>query len=276
MTSDSAFKRAVRERMQSTGEKYTQARRAVAADPALGSQDPLRTALRPGRVVGIVSGGGGTNLALVIPYLIKFQDRGHWLTYLRSERTGLFEVPSPFDFVCARGLASYDEVGDLIAAEDPRAEALLMALPDDTATHGPLLAADWRQHLAEKAVGGRAPVVWIQDVQVGAPFAPRRRDEDSDEAIAEQLALLRDVAVESGAIVAVGHCMPYDWHDGWDVIVEGADDTFVIASDDTYDVDGATRGATIEHHSHDAPPANFRRTIDTSFSRWRRTVMHAS
>jgi hypothetical protein len=119
-------------------------------------------------------------------------------------------------------------------------------------------------------------VVWIQDIQVGAPFAPRRRDEDSDEAIAEQFTLLRDVAVGSGAIVAFGHCMPYDSRDGWDVIVKGADDTFVIASDDTYDVGGATRGATIEHHSHDAPPASFRRTIDTSFSRWRRTVMHAS
>ena len=90
MTSDSAFKRAVRERMNATGEKYTEARRAIAeVDAGRHSRDPVRAALRPGRVIGIVSGGGGTNLGLVMPYLIQLQDRGHHLTYLTSEREGL-------------------------------------------------------------------------------------------------------------------------------------------------------------------------------------------
>jgi len=282
--------------MKTKDEKYTQARRAITDPdhPAPGSEDPVGAALRPGRVVGIVSGGGMTNLALVISYLIGFQDRGHWLTYVRSERTGLFEVPSPFDFVCARGLAGYDQLGELIVAHDPQVEELLMALADDTTTHGPLLPSDWRQHLIEKTTAGRTPVVWVQDIQVGAPLALGRSD-DYD-GIPDQLSRLRDIAAETGAIIAVGHCMPHDWPDGWEMIVDGTDDTFVIASDlirtgvaAAADIDnsdagaevatvngGAGRGATISHHSHDAPPANFRRTIDTSFSRWRTTVMQGS
>ena len=275
MTSDSAFKRAVRERMQNTGEKYTQARRAIAADPALGSQDPVRAALQPGRVVGIVCGGGATNLGLVIPHLIALQDRGHHLTFT-SERKGLFEVPGPFDFVCARGLLSAEAMGELILADDdPEVGELVAALPSASVSPGPLPPGTWRTHLAAKATTARAPIVWVQDIQVGPPLALGRNDDIYD-AIAQQLAGLRDIATETGAIVAVGHCMPYDSPEGWDVIVDGADDTFVIDSDDARSAGGVARGATIEHHSHDAPPASFRRTIDTSFSDWRLTVIDGS
>jgi hypothetical protein len=283
MTVDKAFKRAVRKRMQHTGEKYTEARRAVAgatggsgaADPA----DPIAVALRPGRVVGIVCGGGFVNLSLVMPYLIAFEDRGHHLTYVISEREGLLEVPSPFDFICARGFARTEQIAETLAGTDEdtnELEALMLSLPNASSTHGPMPDAAWRRHLREKAQPGKAAVLWVEDVQVGPPLA--RGGEGGFDGIEAQLDGLRRLAVETESIITVGHCMPAHYPDGWEVIVNGVDETFVISSKDTLgdeefeeDSDGSAvdGGRLIEHHGRNMPSYRISCDIDTRFGDWR-------
>lgn len=268
MTTNRNFKRRVRDRMAQTGETYMQARSALlAAQGTPPREDPIAVALAPGLVTGVVCGGGLTSFALLMPYLLKLEDRGHHLTYVMSERAGILELPSPFDFICARSLAAIDEMADKLDAEDPAdVHDLISRLPDAGSTPGPMAAGTWREHLLENRSAGRPPVVWVQDVQVAPPLA--LGGDPGFDAIPAQLAGLRQLATETDAIIAVGHCMPYDSPDGWDLIVDGVDNTFVIETGDVPHNAGLL-SATIEHHSSGGPPDSFHRKIDASFDGWR-------
>ena len=268
MTTSRRLKRRVRDRMARTGETYMQARSVLLAEQGpRPREDPIAVALTPGLVTGVVCGSGMYSFALLMPYLLKLEDRGHHLTYVMSEREGILELPSPFDFICARSLAAIDEMADKLSAEDPAdVHDLIRRLPDASSIPGPMAAGTWREHLLEKRSSGRPPVVWVQDVQVGPPLA--LGGDSGFDGIAAQLAGLRELATETDAIIALGHCMPYDSPDGWDLIVDGVDNTFVIETDGA--PDGAGRlSATIEHHSSGGPPDPFQRKIDTSFDGWR-------
>jgi hypothetical protein len=286
MTTDKAFKRAVRERMLTDGVGYTEARRALLSERgesagAVGA-DPIAEALRPGRVVGFVCGGGFVNLALAMPYLVGFEDRGHHLTYVMSAREGLLEVPSPFDFICARGLETPSKVAEILhgaaVGRDPVKE-LLARLPDASSTHGPMADARWRDHLRERGCADRAPVVWVEDVQAGPPLL--RGGEGGFDGIEAQLTGLRQLAAATGTIMMVAHCMPGDYPEGWEVVVDGVDDTFVITTTHRLDgpdgaedwVPGAER--RIEHHSPAGPAYTFDRHIDTDFGGWRNLYVQA-
>lgn len=285
MTVDKAFKRAVRERMRQTGEKYTEARRALGGtDGGAGrpeSADPIAAGLRPGRLVAFVCGGGFVNFSLVMPYLIQFQDRGHHLTYVLSERDGILEIPSPFDFACARGITSTEHVAEILADEDAGEDAmnaLIAGVPNASLTDEPMHDLLWARHLREKTATGRAAVLWVNDVQVGPPLA--RAGEGGFDGIADQLVGLRRLAVETGAIIALGHCMPAHYRDGWDVIVNGVDETFVISShvddapEDHAEQPGDDGGRMrIEHHWKGGPAYSFPCEVDTGFGRWRSAYM---
>jgi len=86
VTENSAFKKAVRARMDETGEKYTEARRGLLAASAKTEDrvsqerpDPLPVTLDfPAETFTAVVGAGGvTNLGLVMPRLIDLARQGH-------------------------------------------------------------------------------------------------------------------------------------------------------------------------------------------------------
>jgi hypothetical protein len=144
-------------------------------------------------------------------------------------------------------------------------------LPEGSeAVYGRSTDSAWRERAIRCTTEAGPPVIWVQDIQTHPPLA--RAGEDEFEGIGEQLAGLRAIAQQTQAIIAVGHCMPVDFIDGYEVILHGVDDTFVIDEEVTSD-DRGLRRATVEHHTQDAPAEEFERQIDTQFAAWRSVHM---
>src|SRR4051812_18757769 len=100
MTHNKDLKSAVRARMRETGEKYTEARRAVLADRS-GLPDVLTEvskAVQPCRITAVLSGGGATNFGLALPAIGKFLESGQPLLHTTSGRDGVLALPNDFDF----------------------------------------------------------------------------------------------------------------------------------------------------------------------------------
>jgi hypothetical protein len=273
MTTDRAFKRAVRERMAQTGEKYTVARRALAGDDG-GSrrEDPITAALRPCRMTGFVSGGGMTTLGLVLPHLLRLEDEGHHLTiapHISGQRGHpMSELPSLLDQVTARGLATPQRMAEDLAGELTLLRQLAERMPGSSLLPGATRDSRLSNHLRENERDGRTAVIWVQDVQTDPPLT--RGGDGGFDGIEAQLDGLRRIARETGAIVVVGHCMPPEYEDGWEVLRAGADDTFVIADDTRLAAtDDHIDSAVIEHHAADQPAYRFEREIDLRFGTWR-------
>ena len=262
--------------MEATGEKYTLARRAVLnGDGSDGTwADPVRTALRPGTVTAVIAGGGMNNLGLVMPQLIALLDTGHQLMTVLSERRGLLNVPSPFDFVVARGVTDSAEVDRLLQQDDWDRLADLVSRGADgiTFVDGPVVPSVWREELEARRERDLMPVLWVQDIQVGPPCAIGRGDEF--EQIPRQIEELRFLARGTGAIVALGHCMILEDEEGWRPVVDAVDEAFVIDADLVSPEEPAEpRGATILHYRDGQSEGVFRRKLDTNFCRWRRVVL---
>ena len=268
MTDNRSFKKAVRERAARTGEKYTTARRALLADGHdNGSADPIEAALTPGSVIAFVCGGGMTNLALVMPTLVKLRGRGHKLMCMLSERHSM-ALPSAGDFAVVSGAATVNEVVDAYRSDaDDQVEAAIFAAAEGvTVVDGPTTFGEWVEQLQTRSSRGLAPVLWVQDIQVGGPFALGSRN-DVDE-ISDQLAGLHDLARETGAIIALGHCMSFDMRESWQMIVDGVDETFVV-DDEEQSVWGRDPTKLTLHHFRGRQKTLISRVVDHRFSSWR-------
>jgi hypothetical protein len=277
VTKDRALKKAARARMVASGEKYTEARRAMQGKDdrhetpraAIGEVD---APLRPGSVTAFVCGGGMTNLGAAMPSLVRLIEAGHPLSMVIGARQGLLGLPSEIDFAIARKLATVDEVVELIVSEDAAALERLVghAIPNILTVDAPMLTSSWRELLAGVGATERAAVLWVQDIQVGAPMAGGSGNEVDQ--IPWQIDCLRELARETGAIVALGHCMPDQIREGWSEVAEGADETFVITDKVTSDTDLSKPRVATLLHIRDSIERTFSATIDTSWGEWRREV----
>ena len=75
VTENSSVKKAVRRRKQETGENYTEARRAVLAERAQSGgttgSPSIGLKFEPETLAAVIGGGGMTNLALVMPWVVR-------------------------------------------------------------------------------------------------------------------------------------------------------------------------------------------------------------
>lgn len=280
MTDDRAMKKTVRARMAQTGEKYTEALRAVktpaAAEPSRPpSRRHLTDELRPESVTAVVSGSGATNLALILPDLIALRDAGHPVVIAAHERGGgVGELPSPLDFAYASGLATIEEVQRAVRSQDRDA---LMSI-DSRGTRGitflgrPLTTSEWREAL-DASGSGKEPVLWVPDIQVDAPLAdwPVGTTLSEFDQIPVQLSGLRDLARYTGAIIGVGHCSPADFEHGWRIVAEIADQTVIIDEEvnTSHGPRSDTRKANLRFVNRWGAEQNRSTTIDISFWDWR-------
>src|SRR4051794_26787481 len=176
MTHNKDLKSLIRERMRETGEKYTQARRAVLAQrgqPADVLSEVTR-AIQPGRVTALLSSGGGTNFGLAVPALCGLLKAGHPLLHTTGGREGLLALPNDFDFAIELGIATPDEVVDALAGDELDQELLAKMEPMMrliTTMNGPGTYSEIAEILSRRNTEGLPGVMWVQDFDDGGPFA---------------------------------------------------------------------------------------------------------
>lgn len=236
MTQNKDLKSAVRARVRETGEKYTEARRAVLADRS-GITDVLTEvsrAVQPGRITAILSGGGATNFGLALPAIGKFLQAGRPLLHTTGGRDGFLTLPNDFDFAIQLGIATEDEVVHALAADAldqdfmTRMEPLMRQI---TVLNGRAVYSELAARLSERSADGLAGLMWVQDFDDGGPLALGRSKLGYREELEEQMPWLRRLADETGAAIVLGHLDDdLDQRDWWP-IAQHADTTFVSAHD---------------------------------------------
>jgi hypothetical protein len=235
MTQNKDLKSAVRARMRETGEKYTNARRAVLAGRG-GTTDVLSEvskAVQPGRITAVLSGGGATNFGLALPTIGKFLEAGQPLLHTTAGRDGVLALPNDFDFAIQLGIATEDEVVAALAA-DGRDEGLMAKtepmMRQITVLEGRAVYSALAARLSERSAD-LAGVMWVQDFDDGGPFALGRPKLGYREELEEQMPWLRRLADETGVAIVLGHLDDdLDQRDWWP-IAQHADTTFVSAHD---------------------------------------------
>lgn len=279
MTQKRSVQQAARKRKDATGENYTTALRAILAERGEngGGRAPaavplISDALRPGTVTTVVSSGGATNLAVILGDLVALRDAGHPVFIAGHDSgRGLAGLPSPVDLMWATGTATIDRIRELISADDTDALVRL----HDRANAGvvylsrPLTSAEWEQQLAVSDED-RPAVVWVQDIQVDAPVAdwPTGRHLSEHDQVPVQLTALKDLARETGAIVAAGHCGSPDDESDWRMISGIASET-VLVSDKLRSDDNPQVPATVRRLDGGGGDRTEKVTLDMSFWEWR-------
>jgi hypothetical protein len=267
--------------MAVTGEKYTEAHRAVLQPPTHDSL--IDAALKPGRTTAVVAGGGLTNLALLMPRLVRLHQAGHPLFVVPLEpQFRPRELPGLFDFVTATGLATTADIEAMIRADErDRLVALLERVSENlTWIDVPQPCTRWREQLATASSRtGRAAVIFAQDVQADPPLSGARGpsgrgDLAAGRPVPAQAATLTRLARETGAIITFGHCMPFNYEEGWRHLTEIADHTIAIEIDelDLGQLD-RPRAATLHHHEDGHEIARVAATIDHRFRDWTRAYL---
>ncbi|HET7444521.1 MAG TPA: hypothetical protein VFJ57_07680 [Solirubrobacterales bacterium] len=275
MTDNKAQKRAIRQRMEETGEKYTTAQRAL-----LATEDrcpELPQLIKPGAVIAIVNGGGATNLAFAMPVLAHHLDSGGHLvvTQYGDDR---FAIPSAPDLVVARGIASVAEMTAWLEARDEGKlrHAFEAAVSGVKVFKGPTTP----EILADALKAEPNPLLYVQDVQTDPPLLrPAQADRrDEFELVPDNVRAIRQVIEQVRGAAIVGHCMPAYDIEGWEPISEVADHTLAIEHDYLrFDRDDDRRfDATIEVFDPAGPLDSYETTIDTSFLRWRHPLLPTS
>jgi hypothetical protein len=145
-------------------------------------------------------------------------------------------------------------------------EAISAAAEGITVIDPPTTIGEWVARLQAHSAEGATPVLWVQDIQVGAPFELSLRD-DVDE-IPDQLANLSELATETGAIVALGHCMSSDMRESWQTIVDGVDEAFIVDDEEHAVWDHDPTKLTL-HHFQGRRKTIVTRVVDHRFSSWR-------
>lgn len=225
MTRNSSLKKDVRARMAATGENYTTALRAITGGNDGGALSPVASALTQGTVTIAVCGGGMSNTALMLPEMLRLARAGHPLVIRPGQREGITELPSVVDLAVLAGTLPLDQAA-AVANDDL---AALLAAVEKTKVaaiylDGSMLRAELVSQIEQlQSDYGKPAMIWVQDVQVaGAVAIPGDAEPD------DQVAALLDVARQSGAIIAGGHCMPSEYEPGWEDVAAAASEAFVI------------------------------------------------
>jgi hypothetical protein len=274
MTENKLEKRAIRQRMEETGEKYTIARRAL-QDAADGpSAHELQRLLRPESVTAIVSGGGGANLALAMPVLAQHLDDGGHLV-VTQYRDDALALPNALDFVVTRGIATVAEVMTWLESddEDSLKRAIEAAVPGVQVSGGPTTPA----LLAKAMELGPKPLLYVQDVQTDPPLRqpnPGRELSEFD-LVPDNVRAIRDVIDKVGGRAIIGHCIPAEDIESWEPISKVSDYTLAIEHD--YIIAGEDETdevcATVEVFDSAGPLDSYEATLDSGFSRWRSALL---
>jgi hypothetical protein len=292
VTENSSVKKAARRRMEETDEKYTEALRVVLAEreqsggatatPSVGLK------LEPETLTAVIGGGGMTNLALVMPWVIRSADEGRRVVVAANEgKLDPWGTASPFDFLIAGRRVSREEFTRLWTSEDEADRERLLGLVDSgfpsvSFASGPLASSTWISAL-NSSESEKPSILLVPDLQVDRAVS----DWPSQEASAEvsdfdllptQATGLRMIARQAKAIVIACHCASTGDEEGWGLLEQIADES-VVLSDDLWDAEERVVPAKLEFHSRWAPGIEPTRTgrvrIDTSFSEWRNDVMAA-
>lgn len=292
MTENSSVKKAARRRMEETGEKYTEARRAVLAEReqsggATGSPS-VGLKLEPETLTAVIGGGGMTNLALVMPWVVRGADEGRRVVVAANEgKLDPWGAASPFDFLIAGGRVSREEFTRLWASEDEADRERLLGLidsgfPSVNFASGPLTSSAWISAL-NSSESGKPSILLVPDLQVDRAVSDWPSQEASVEVsdfdlLPAQATGLRMIARQAKAIVIACHCASTGDEEGWGLLGQIADES-VVLSDDLWDSEEQVVPAKLEFHSRWVPRIEPTRTesarIDTSFSEWRNDVMAA-
>lgn len=277
MTDNKAQKRAIRQRMAETGEKYTDARRELLNPGTSSDSFELRHLVKPRTVSAIVSSGGGTNLALAMPVLARHLDRGGHLV-VTQYRDDASAMPGPLDLVVTRGIATLDEVRGWLEEDDrsglePAVEAAAAGVQVFKGPTTPAL-------LREALMLGPNPLLYVQDVQTDPPLqqpARNRRLKHEHELVPDNVEALGEVVLSVGASAIVGHCMPADDIESWEPLSKVADHTFAIEHDYLMG-DQVEEGfeATVDVFDPDGQLGSYKTVIDAAFLQWRLAFMSGS
>jgi len=245
MTKNASLKKDVRARMAAAGENYTTALRAITGG-AGGGLSPVASALKPGTVTIAVCGGGMSNTALLLPEILRLARAGHPLVIRPGQREGITELPSLVDLAVLAGTLPLDQAS--AAANEDGLAALVAAVEETKVAAMYLGGAMLRTRLVSQirqlqAEYGKPAVIWVQDVQVAGAVALGPDAEPED-----QVAALLDVAQQSGAIIAGGHCMPSEYEPGWEDVAAAASEAFVIDwADESIDPFEGSRDGVLIH-----------------------------
>ena len=292
MTENSSVKKAARRRKKETGEKYTEARRAVLAEreqsggttgsPSIGLK------FEPETLTAVIGGGGMTNLALVMPWVVRCADEGRRVVVAANEgKLDPWGMASPFDFLVAGGKVSSEEFTRLWTSEDKADRERLLGMVDSrfpsvSYASGPLTSSAWVSALAPSE-SGKPSILLVPDLQVDRAVSdwpsPEVSAEVSDfELLPTQATGLRTIARQAKAIVVCCHCASTSDEEGWGLLGQIADES-VVLSNDLWDAEERAVPAKLEFHSRWAPGIEPTHTgsvrIDTNFAEWRNEVMAA-
>jgi hypothetical protein len=159
----------------------------------------------------------------------------------------------------------------MLDRQDEKALSVMLEQAQENITlAGVLRFPQWRDLIGQLSRdAGCAPVVWVQDIQIDTPLDDYPKGELSEyDQVPIQLSGLRDLAEQTGAIIAVVHVLPGD-EVGWRVVSGIADDTLVLEEDSRYKEDPQRRDVQLRHiDRHDGDRLRTA-TIDTTFWTWR-------
>lgn len=278
--------------MDETGEKYTKALRAVLAEReqfgGATASASVGLKLEPETLTAVIGGGGMTNLALVMPWVVRSADEGRRVVVAANEgKLDPWGAASPFDFLVAGGRVSREEFTRLWSSEGEADRKRLLGLvdtgfPSVGFASGPLTSSAWISAL-NPSESGKPSILLVPDLQVDRAVS----DWPSQEASAEvsdfdllptQATGLRMIARQAKAIVIACHCASTSDEEGWGLLGQIADEA-VVLTDDLWDAEEGVVPAKLKFHSRWVPGIEPTRTetvrIDTSFSEWRNDVMAA-
>lgn len=293
MTENSSVKKAARRRKEATGEKYTEALRAVLAERqgGGGSTGPSSVGLKlePETLTAVIGGGGLTNLALVMPWVVGSAEAGHRVVVAANEgKLEAWGMASPFDFLVAGGKVSAEDLAELWISEDEADRKRLLALvegayPSISFAAGPRAADEWVSALTASPAGGKPSILLVPEIQVDRavsdwPPAQASAGVSDFELLPTQATGLRSIARQAKAIVIVCHCAGIGEDGGPGMLGQIADESVVLV-DDLWDSEQRNVPATLRFHSRWAAGAEPTHTgsarIETGFAEWRNLAVTA-
>jgi hypothetical protein len=196
----------------------------------------------------VVSGGGMLNTAFALPEVVRLAEAGHPLVVVADPRRKIEALAGPVDVLIHHGSIDVDQAAELVLEDETSTLRSMVKNLDIDLSMAPNYAseAEWVERLDELACkAGKAPVVWVQDVQVAGALEV---EVGGEEMSAVQVRALTRLAARTGAIIAAGHCMPADFEEGWRGEVAEASAAVVIETDPLVDANDGIRDCVLLIH----------------------------
>lgn len=251
--------------MAATGEKYTQAYRALTE-----ADDGFVPEIVPGNVTAVMSSGGHLNLNLIAPALAATLVAGQRLIVVPYKGGTIDSLPGLLDLAVMREVTDNDAIAEIFAARDRARLAQIFEAVDDVEFWMPgVPRARWDERLDSKTV------VWVQDIQAAAPLGGVEGDPFRDLGMRAQLTTLRRIARETGASIALAHCTGIS--EDWKLVAECVDIAYGIDHLDRLTYQGGGEPRDLRVHRYDGGQRSWqaRRTAPArSVTTWR-PILHS-